>query len=304
VTESSIAVATKLPQEGERWFKNKDVNEKVWRVILRNPGMDISIFKQGIPISALKDKWTNLMLIIRKFITCEGRYGSMYMYHIRLLMNFLENESINLPYFLLNSLRKMSTTVQKNIDDVEPHLYHHGLIKILVENHLKEREDTWEKFLVRNFFQDPPEVLEGSSAKKSRRKITTLTIQDTPTSVTKENSEEELPSETLTEIRKQVKQKGKRKIEDIYQTPKPCSEEEQVLYERLVYLKEQSTKAKKRGKGKHIIEKRDISSEGLRRSSILEGKLKKTQIKGAQFIDLGGETPDQSPENTPPNQSP
>jgi len=32
--------------------------------------------------------------------------------------------------------------------------------------------------------------------------------------------------------------------------------------------------------------------------------LKKTQIKGAQFIDLGGETPDQSPENTPLDQSP
>jgi len=32
--------------------------------------------------------------------------------------------------------------------------------------------------------------------------------------------------------------------------------------------------------------------------------LKKTQFKGAHFIDLGGEAPDQSPENTPPNQSP
>ena len=92
------------------------------------------------------------------------------MYRNKLLMNFLENETINLPYFLLNSLRKMSTTVQKNIDDVEPHLYHHGLIKILVENHLKERENTWEKFLVSNFFQDPPEVPEGSSSKRSSNK--------------------------------------------------------------------------------------------------------------------------------------
>lgn len=28
VTESSIAIATKLSQEGERWFKNKDFDEK------------------------------------------------------------------------------------------------------------------------------------------------------------------------------------------------------------------------------------------------------------------------------------
>ena len=64
-----------------------------------------------------------------------------------------------------------------------------------------------------------------------------------------------------------------------------------MLSERLVHLKEQSTKAKQKGKGKHIIEKGDISSQGLRRSSRLKGKLKKTKIKGAQFIDLGGETP-------------
>ena len=75
----------------------------------------MDIFKRGIHISALKDKWSSLLLIIQKFITCEGRYGSMYMYHIRLLMNFSENETINLPYFLLNNIRKMSTTIQNKI---------------------------------------------------------------------------------------------------------------------------------------------------------------------------------------------
>lgn len=33
-TEASIAAATELPQEGERWFKNKSFHKKVWRVIL------------------------------------------------------------------------------------------------------------------------------------------------------------------------------------------------------------------------------------------------------------------------------
>lgn len=111
---------------------------------MRNQGMDISVFKRGILVSTLKEKWTSLLLIILKFITCEGRYDSMYMYHIRLLMNFLENQTINLPYFLLSSLKKMSTTVQKNLDDMEPHLYHHDLVKIMVENQLKEIKDTWE----------------------------------------------------------------------------------------------------------------------------------------------------------------
>ena len=137
---------------GERWFKNKNFDERACRIILCNLDMDITIFKRGIPVSALEEKWTSLLSIIHKFITCEGQFGSMYMYHIRLLMNFLENQTINLPYFLLNSLKKMSITIQKNLDDIEPHLYHHGLVKILIEKQLKERKDTWEQFLIRNFF--------------------------------------------------------------------------------------------------------------------------------------------------------
>lgn len=64
VTEASIAVVTRLPQEGEWWFKKKEFDERAWRIILHNPGMDITISKHGIPISALEEKWTSLLLII------------------------------------------------------------------------------------------------------------------------------------------------------------------------------------------------------------------------------------------------
>src|SRR5271168_1533207 len=103
--------------------------------------MDVTIFKKGIHVHALKEEWASLLLIIQKFITCEGHFGAMYMYHTRLLMNFLENQTLNLPYFLLLSLKKMCTTVQKNIEDIEPHLYHHGLVKILIEDQLKKNRD-------------------------------------------------------------------------------------------------------------------------------------------------------------------
>ena len=89
VNEASIATATELLQEGERWFKNKGINDEAWRTILRNQGMDITVFKRGIHVHALKEEWATLLLVVQKFITCEGRFGSMYMYHTRLLMNFL-----------------------------------------------------------------------------------------------------------------------------------------------------------------------------------------------------------------------
>ena len=44
VTKSYIAEATKLPRLGERWFKNKEFHSESWKVILRNPGMDVTVF--------------------------------------------------------------------------------------------------------------------------------------------------------------------------------------------------------------------------------------------------------------------
>jgi len=132
--------------------------------------MDVTIFKRGIPIHPLEEKWASLLLIIQKFITYKGRFGSMYMYHTWLLMNFLENQTLNLPYFLPNSLKKMSVTIQNNLGDIEPHLYHHGLVKILIEKQLKEKNDTWEQFLIRNFFQDPQEAPESSTQEEAEER--------------------------------------------------------------------------------------------------------------------------------------
>ena len=109
--ESFIAEATKLPKTGEIWFKDREIHGEELKIFLKNPSMDTTIFKNEIPSTTLKNKWRNMLLIIQKFVTCEGRFGCMFVYHARLLMNFLKDGEINLPYFLLNSLKKMSGTV-------------------------------------------------------------------------------------------------------------------------------------------------------------------------------------------------
>jgi len=86
--EPFIEKATELQRQGERRFKNKELHGESWKVILINPGMDVTIFRKGIPISTLKNKLGNMLLILQKFITCEGRFGFMYVYHICLLMIF------------------------------------------------------------------------------------------------------------------------------------------------------------------------------------------------------------------------
>ena len=118
--------------------------------------MDTFVFRKGIPSSALKNKWRNMLLILQKFITCEGRFRYMYVYHIQFLMNFLKDGEINLPLFLLNSLKRMSTNVQNRIQFIDNTMHHHELIKILLEFHLKSIGDSWENFLIKNHFQDEP----------------------------------------------------------------------------------------------------------------------------------------------------
>lgn len=89
LTKYFIAEATKLPRIKKSCFKNIKIEEKEWKGFLKNLGMDISVFKKGISATTLKTKWRNLLLIIQKFITCEGRFGIMFFYHARLMMNFL-----------------------------------------------------------------------------------------------------------------------------------------------------------------------------------------------------------------------
>jgi len=63
-------------------------------------------------------------------------------------MHFEFNKLINFPYFLLKSLEKMSSSVQKiSEDQVGYKLCHYGLIKILISEESKNKGFTQEIFL-------------------------------------------------------------------------------------------------------------------------------------------------------------
>lgn len=85
-------------------------------------------------------------------------------------MNFIEDNEINIPYFLLNSLRKISRNVQRKIQFIENTMYHHGLVKILVEFHLKNMGDNWESSLVRYHFKEDNQEQPSSGKAKTGRK--------------------------------------------------------------------------------------------------------------------------------------
>jgi hypothetical protein len=80
VTEDFIARATGLPQEGEKWFKNAKLEDVPWSLFMVSH--ESTCCPKGIPINLLKPRWHGLILILKQFITCEGRYGLVFLYHI------------------------------------------------------------------------------------------------------------------------------------------------------------------------------------------------------------------------------
>ena len=92
----------------------------------------------------------------------------MFFYHARIMMHFVDGFEINLPYFLLQSLKKMTFNIQRESRSIDNSLYHHELIKNLIEAHLQAKGDNWQDFLVRNHFIEAPEKQPNYRVKQSR----------------------------------------------------------------------------------------------------------------------------------------
>jgi len=82
VTKESIVVACNLPTDGEMWFKNKlitggDINRQFLNPEHRDPN-----WAKGIPRYWIDDEWMESLLMHKRFITCEGRYSIVFLFHL------------------------------------------------------------------------------------------------------------------------------------------------------------------------------------------------------------------------------
>ena len=60
---------------------------------------------------------------------------------------------MNLPFFFLKSLQKMSCRVREHQDHTKQSVFHHGLIKLNISTVLQKREKTWEHFIFWSSFK-------------------------------------------------------------------------------------------------------------------------------------------------------
>jgi len=157
VLEDTIAQSLGISPEGEKYFKTKQFKEKSWTQFMSRSRVSSVNWKKGVPRSWLIHPWDEMVYIIQKFVTCEGRYSIVYLYHIKLLLHLKGQCTMSLPCFLLQSLTKMSKTIQKKKCNEDKSLYHFGLINILVEFEVQRRGKTWKEFLVANQIKDSEE---------------------------------------------------------------------------------------------------------------------------------------------------
>jgi hypothetical protein len=131
VDETLIAEVTELPRIGENWFKTTVTKEVEFRSYLKLEYKCL-IWKKNIPMSFLEEKWQHLLKSILVYITYEGRYNRVMIYHLKLMTHFTGRIPLNLPYYLQKILIKMAHQVKAKPSKVAGRLSHHGLIKLLI----------------------------------------------------------------------------------------------------------------------------------------------------------------------------
>ena len=72
MTEEFVSRAIGLPRVGERWYKGKHVKNYDWKEFL-TPANQQMKYKSGFPSRLLMKKWSSLLELIIRYVTCEGQ---------------------------------------------------------------------------------------------------------------------------------------------------------------------------------------------------------------------------------------
>jgi len=139
-------------------ISNSKVSNVHWHLLMVSKRSRYDV--KGTPIVLFKPPWNGLLLILKQFVTCEGLYGLVFLFHIHLLMVFL-GFGLNMSFYLLKSLQKMARFHQRQNLNTQSNLFHHGLIQILVISQLSKVGDNWQDFMDRNGFSPPKTVIDS-----------------------------------------------------------------------------------------------------------------------------------------------
>ena len=95
----------------------------------------------------MKPEYRDSLYLIEKYITCEGRFALIFLYHLCLLSHLVDDQKISLPYYFHKSLVKMATKCRNPGIILDSYLFHHGLVKLHVLHALRKMRRSWDQFL-------------------------------------------------------------------------------------------------------------------------------------------------------------
>ena len=125
--EATIAAATEIPNTGERWFKSMTLNASFSKVFLKPEHQGDNLYK-GVTRSHFIEGF-DMLKVIQRYLTYEGRFNMIYQYHIRLLLNFINKDLMNLPFYLFRSIGKMADRAQSMSNAMDASVFLSGLIR-------------------------------------------------------------------------------------------------------------------------------------------------------------------------------
>ena len=82
--------------------------------------------------------------MVQRYITCEGRFATIFRYHLRFLLHTNGESKLNLPYYLFKSIEKI---IAREIHHPDHSVFHHGLIKLLINFELGKTGRSWKHFV-------------------------------------------------------------------------------------------------------------------------------------------------------------
>lgn len=113
ITPDLISKVSTLPL-GVKWNREEKLFCTASKKSLLLPNEEYIEDKNGVRRGILHYPWDKVAYYIMKYISCEGRLSVVYGYHFRLLheLRFKGDlklyQRLNIPYFLLHSIRDMS----------------------------------------------------------------------------------------------------------------------------------------------------------------------------------------------------
>ena len=116
-----------------------------WEEFLRE-GEQVQSSRRGIALHSLPRPWDQVAVFLKKYITYEGRYQTVYNSDLPLLSHLCHGILLNIPYYLLHALRHMVAYVQ-GAKHQHVSLTHHGLIKLFISRTLAQHNIIWDQFI-------------------------------------------------------------------------------------------------------------------------------------------------------------